>query len=47
MVVQRKKRGPLKGEKRCTGRPPGVVTVKGKPVPMTMGEIVLYFWSEE
>lgn len=40
----RNKRGPPKGA-AIPGRPPGPATVKGKPVPMTMGAIVLYFWS--
>jgi hypothetical protein len=41
-----KRRGPAKGSKRSsmdTGKP--VETVKAKPVAMSMGMIVLKFWS--
>lgn len=40
----KKKRGPPKGTP-LPGRPLGRVVKKGKPVPMSMGEIVLKFWS--
>ena len=42
-----KRRGPKPGVK--VGKPRGPAKVQKKPVvmPMSMGAIVLYFWSEE